>query len=137
MRWRKLISKSTDITLTLTTVQHAEGTERFVVTHPARLDFKNGTYYITYTDTERNIIVIKPDSVRISKPDSQSALVFEQSAEHVSNYMTPAGKMSVSVFTHKLLNCFEKERRIFIKYRLTFNGGAWTDNDLTIKGEWK
>lgn len=132
-----MISKSTDITLTLTTVQHAEGTERFVVTHPARLDFKNGTYYVTYTDTERNIIVIKPDAVRLSKPDSQSALVFEQSREHVSNYMTPAGKMSVSTFTHRLLNNFEDEQRIFIKYRLTFNGGAWTDNDLTIKTEEK
>ena len=132
-----MISKSTDITLTLTTVQHAEGTERFVVTHPARLDFKNGTYYVTYTDTERNIIVIKPDAVRLSKPDSQSALVFEQSREHVSNNMTPAGKMSVSTFTHRLLNNFEDEQRIFIKYRLTFNGGAWTDNDLTIKTEEK
>ena len=132
-----MISKSTDITLTITTVQHAEGTERFVVTHPARLDFKNGTYYVTYTDTERNIIVIKPDAVRLSKPDSQSALVFEQSREHVSNYMTPAGKMSVSTFTHRLLNNFEDEQRIFIKYRLTFNGGAWTDNDLTIKTEEK
>ena len=130
-----MILKNTDVTLTLTTVQHAGGTERFTVSHPARLDCKNGTYYITYTDSERNIIIIKPGSVRISKPDSQSALVFEKSREHVSNYMTPAGKMSVSVFTHKLLNNFETEQRIFIKYRLTFNEGAWTDNDLTIKTE--
>ena len=51
-----MILKNTDITLTLTTVQHAEGTQKFTVSHPARLDCKNGTYYITYTDSERNII---------------------------------------------------------------------------------
>ena len=125
--------KSTDVTLTLTTVQRADGVEKYTVSHNAKLTQKNGSYYITYDDGEPNIITIKNTEVRITKPRSQSALCFEQNKEHVSNYQTPVGKMNVSVFTNKLLNEFETQGRVFIKYRLTFNESAYTDNDITIK----
>ncbi len=125
--------KNTDVKITLTTVQRAENTEKYTVTLDGTLSLKNGTYFIKYTDTEPNIIAIKPDCVHISKPQSNSVLTFEQGREHVSGYMTPVGKMSVSVFTHKLLNAFETERRIFIKYRLVFNESAEAENDITIK----
>lgn len=125
--------KNTDVALTLTTVQRADGTEKFAVSHSAKLSLKNDSYYITYDDGEPNIITVKKDEVRITKPRSQSALCFEQGKEHVSSYDTPVGKMSVSVFTHKLLNEFEASGRIFIKYRLTFNESVTTENDITIK----
>ncbi len=125
--------KNTDVTLVLTTVSRADETDKFTTQHKAKLAVKNDSYYITYDDGEPNIITVKNDEVRITKPRSQSALCFEQNKEHVSNYQTPVGKMSVSVFTHKLLNEFETLGRIFIKYRLTFNESASTENDITIK----
>lgn len=125
--------KNTDVTLTLTTVQRADEIDKFTVTHKATLTKKNDSYYITYDDGEPNIITVKQNEVRITKPRSQSALTFEQNREHVSNYVTPVGKMSVSVFTHKLLNEFETLGRVFIKYRLDFGGSAITENDITIK----
>ncbi len=128
-----MTSKNTDVTLILTTVQRADEVQKFTVEHKAQLLHKNGTFYITYSDGEPNIITIKNDELRITKPRSQSALCFEQGKEHVSNYLTPVGKMSVCVFTHKLLNEFDTLKRVFIKYRLTFNESATTENDLTIK----
>ncbi len=128
-----MILKNTDVILTLTTVQRADDTDKFTVSHKAKLAVKNDSYYITYDDGEPNIITIKNTEVRITKPRSQSALCFEQNREHVSNYVTPVGKMSVCVFTHKLLNEFETLGRVFIKYRLTLGGSATTENDITIK----
>lgn len=119
--------------MVLTTVQRADQTDRFTVGHKAQLCQKNGAFYITYDDGEPNIITIKNTEVRITKPRSQSALCFEQGKEHITSYETPVGKMSVCVFTHKLLNEFDTLKRVFIKYRLTFNESATTDNDITIK----
>ncbi len=132
-----MISKTTDVKITLTTVQHADTTEKYTAVYEGTLDCKNGSYYLRYTDTEPNIITIKKDSVRITKPQSASAMCFEQNREHISNYMTPAGRMSVSVFTHKLFIDFETEKRIFIKYRLMLNESLQTENDITIKIEEK
>ena len=128
-----MILKNTDVILTLTTVTRADDTDRFVTEHKAKLSVKNDVFYITYDDGEPNIITIKKDEVRITKPRSQSSLCFLQNKEQVSNYVTPVGKMNVSVITHKLLNEFETLGRVFIKYRLTFNESASTENDITIK----
>lgn len=122
----------------MTTLQRAEGeAERFEASFDGRASFKNGTYFVTYDDGEPNILTVRPDVVRITKTQSGSAMTFEQGAAHMSAYMTPAGKMSLAVFTHKLLNTFDDNNRVFIKYRLTFNETLETENDITIKIEEK
>ena len=128
-----MTSKNTNATLTLTTVSRADDIQKNTFTYPAYYCQKNDAYYISYKDEEPNIIIIKPNEVRLSKPNSNTVLCFEQGCEHVSNYMTPVGKMNVSVFTHKLLNSFCEKQRVFIKYRLDFNGSVTTENDITIK----
>jgi len=128
-----LTSKNTNATLTLTTVSRADDVQKSTVTYPAHVSRKKDTYYITFTGEELNIITIKQNEIRLSRPHSNTTLCFEQGKEHVSGYMTPAGKMSVSVFTYKLLNLFHEEKRAFIKYRLEFNGSITTENDITIK----
>ena len=128
-----MTSKNTNATLTLTTVCRADDVQKNTFTYPAHYYRKKDTYYITFEGEEPNIITVKQNEVRLSKPHSNTVLCFEQGCEHVSNYMTPVGKMSVSVFTHKLLNLFHDERRVFIKYRLDFGGSMITENDITIK----
>jgi len=128
-----LTSKNTNATLTLTTVSRVDDVQKNTFTYPAHFYRKKDTYYITFIGEELNIITIKQNEVRLSKPHSNTVLCFEQGCEHVSSYMTPAGKMSVSVFTHRLLNLFHEERRIFMKYRLDFGGSMTTENDITIK----
>ncbi len=128
-----MTSKNTNATLTLTTVSRTDDVQKTTFTYPAFLCRKKDTYYITFEGEEPNIIKVKQNEVRLSKPHSNTTLCFEQGCEHISNYMTVAGKMNVSVFTHKLLNLFHEERRIFIKYRLEFNGSVTTENDITIK----
>ena len=128
-----MTSKNTNATLTLITVSRADEVQKSTVTYPANLMRKKDTYYITFMGEEPNIITIKQNEIRLSRPHSNTTLCFEQGKEHVSNYMTPAGKMSVSVFTHKLLNLFHEEKRTFIKYRLDFGGSASIENDITIK----
>ena len=128
-----MISKNTNATLTLTTVSRSDDVQKNTFTYPAFFCRKKDTYYISFENEEPNIIIIKQNEVRLSKPNSNTVLCFEQGCEHVSNYMTPVGKINVSVFTHKLLNQFHDQRRIFIKYRLEFNESVTTENDITIK----
>ncbi len=129
--------KTTDVVVKIHTVTRSDSVEKFDSEFCGTLNQKNGGYYITYTDTEPNIIIIKDDTVKISKPRSQSVLTFKQNCEMVSSFATPAGRMAVSVFTNKLLNEFESSRRLFIKYALTFNETVTTNNDITIKIEEK
>ena len=129
--------KTTDVIVKIHTVSRSDVTEKFDSEFSGTLTQKDGGYYVTYTDTEPNIIIIKGDTVKISKPHSQSVLTFKQNCERVSSYATPAGRMAVSVFTNKLLNEFETQRRVFIKYTLTFNETVTTNNDITIKIEEK
>ncbi len=128
-----MISKNTNATLTLITTSRADDVQKNTFTYPAYYCRKKDAYYITFEGEEPNILIIKQNEVRLSKPHSNTVLCFEQGCEHISNYMTPVGKMNVSVYTHKLLNLFHEERRIFIKYRLDFNGSVTTENDITIK----
>ena len=129
--------KTTDVAIKIHTVSRFEEIEKYDSEFKGTLTQKNGGYYITYDDGEPNIIIIKGDTVKISKPRSQSVLTFCQNTEQVSSYQTPAGRMAVSVFTNKLLNEFKTNRRVFIKYRLTFNETVTTNNDITIKIEEK
>ena len=138
MRWLRLISKNTDVKITVTTVQHAEGEcERFESSFDGTASQKNGTVFVSYNDGEPNILTIRPDTVRITKTASGSAMTFEQGKEHMSAYFTPMGKMSLCVFTRKLLNTYVENGRVFIKYKLTFNETLETENDITIKIEEK
>lgn len=131
-----MISKNTDVKITITTLQRAEGEcERFEACFDGKASLKNGTYFVNYDDGEPNILTIRKGTVRITKTNSGSAMTFEQGCEHRSAYMTPMGKMSLCVFTHKLLDTFDQNGRIFIKYRLVFNETLETENDITIKIE--
>lgn len=117
------------------TVQHADEKLEFTNEFAATYTLKNGAHYITYTDSEPTTIIIKNDTVKIVKTQSLSSLTFEQGREYVSSYSTPAGRMSVSVITQKLLNEFNSKNEIFIKYELVFNEQIKTTNQISIKIE--
>ena len=131
-----MILKNTDVKITLTTRTCAEGEcDRLEASFDGKASYKNGTLFVTYNDGEPNILTVRAGTVRITKTSSGSAMTFEQGRTHMSAYMTPAGRMSLAVTTHKLLDTYSENNRIFIKYRLTLNETLETENDITIKIE--
>lgn len=102
---------------------------------------KNGSYYISYEETEltglagtRTTLRVAPDSVRVIRTGLYpSQLVFEKGKRHLSLYHTDYGDLSVVVSTHSIQNTLTDDGgALDVKYAIEVGSSPLGVNHLSL-----
>ena len=106
-----------------------------------KMSEKDGTYYISYEDTEATgfpgavtkITVKGNELASVSRTgDSISDLVMEKGKKHYCHYTTPYGSIMIGVYTHAIENRIEDEGSVYMQYTLDINSGYISDNEIIM-----
>ena len=121
-----------DVIISIKGLQQSQGETQDPITlvTAGRYYRKNGSYYISYEETEltglegtRTTLRIKPNAVRLVRTGLYpSELVFEQGKRHMSLYSTPYGNMEIGVRARRLNSTLELTGgRLEIDYDIEIN----------------
>ena len=121
-----------DVIISIKRLQQSQGETQDPITlvTAGRYYRKNGSYYISYEETEltglegtRTTLRIKPNAVRLVRTGLYpSELVFEQGKRHMSLYSTPYGNMEIGVRARRLNSTLELTGgRLEIDYDIEIN----------------
>lgn len=103
---------------------------------------KNGGFYLLYEEDPegvetpvRNIIKLKGSILELTKRGAINArMVFEAGKEHVTDYITPYGRLRMEVFTRAVKTSFQgKEMTIRAEYTLSSDNRLISSCVLTIR----
>ena len=107
------------IFLTLIGLQRDEAGQETTTAFSAEAEYfeQNGSQYILYqetgengSDNVKNIIKLKGHLLEVTKKGSvTSRMVFEEGAEHATNYVTPFGQLQLNIFTHSVSSFFSED----------------------------
>lgn len=111
-----------DVIIDIKTEQTANGnTDTIEFTTDGRFGVKDGSYFISYEESEllevdgevKTVVFIKPDNSVVMQRSGayNSRMVIEKGVRNNCFYMTPMGELSLGIFGEK------------VKSRLTDNGG--------------
>lgn len=111
---------------------------------PGEYYFRNGSHYIFYVEeTEdsggsiQTSLKLSGNSLELTRKGAiNSRMVFEQGRRHVTDYVTPFGRLRLETATSRIL-CLEEEKRIHIKaeYELWAEDVKVSSCRLTVKIE--
>jgi uncharacterized beta-barrel protein YwiB (DUF1934 family) len=112
------------------------------LTSPARFSvLRNGTYKIKYEETDlagydgaATEMLLCNDKAQIKRTGtSEMCIRLDLLRKHYSVYKTPYGEMSLGIVTHNIENNLtENGGKIALRYSLDFDGGPFTDNEITV-----
>lgn len=132
-----------NVQLTLTGTQYNDDGEKTVteLSFEAEYYFRNGSHYIFYEEASedtgeivKNTIKLKDNTLEQQKKGAVSShLIFEPRKEHMIQYMTPLGSLTLGVLTQSLETTLsESEISISAEYLLTAENSTISRNTIAI-----
>lgn len=102
---------------------------------------ENGSFVISYEDTEATGFKGSVTTIRVEKNKSasiirkgtaNSVLSLEMGKKHYCQYGTPYGNLQIGVFTHSISNNLLKDGSLYMKYTLDLNSSYLSDNEIIL-----
>ena len=116
-------------------MEQGDGAEELETITPARYYHKNGSHYIVYEDTTRNIIRVQDSCVEVSKKGLVNVrMLFEQNRKNITSYLTPYGNILIGVDTESV-QVQEKENLIKVEVAYTLEANYQYLADCKIEME--
>lgn len=133
-----------NVRLTLTGIQYDEAGEQTVteMSCAAEYYFKNESHYIFYEETAedtgaitKNAIKFKGSTLEQHKRGAvNSHMIFEQGREHITQYATPLGSLTLGILTQRTeIISEESEISFSAEYHLTAQGNPISRNTVIVK----
>ena len=133
-----------DIILTISGLHDNEGEVDVPIETmtPGQYFFKNGKHYIVYDEvldglegTLKSTIKFTEEQVELIRNGAATArMVFQPGKEHMVNYQTPMGPLSISLYTDNLEVMIEEEKiRLKIDYSLKTQGIMISESTVHIE----
>ncbi len=140
------MAKKENYLISIIGVQTVDGeSDRVEVITTGNFMKKNDRYFVGYKEYSGeeplshydNLIKVDGDVVTVSrKGEIRSQLILELNKRHQCVYNTPAGNMTIGVFTRSLVNHLtENGGMLEVNYTLDFNSDMVSENSFRIKIE--
>lgn len=136
--------KRKDVLIEMKSIQIVANDEKseMELTTKGTFSLENGTYTITYEDSEAtgfdgSVTYIKVTDNKLASilrsGSSNSNLVIEKGKKHFCHYATPYGEFVVGITTSNIDNKLNADGgSLYMKYTVDLNASYMSDNEITL-----